>query len=158
MTPLWDRYDFLSQSLLPFLWPGLRSNNTYRESHEKRRSEVRTIVTSRIQWASLMGLTLLGLHLGAGDLKAQTSVSNPQTAVEGTQTPTAQDQKIQQLQDKLDEIEKELIELKRANSAQPEAHHVTTSKASAPPPPAVSASAPPPAAVPEEESVITDPS
>jgi hypothetical protein len=149
-----------------FYGPACDQINTYRKSHEKRRSEVKTIITSRIQGPSLLGLILLGLQLGAGDLKAQTSVSNTQTAVEGTQTPTAQDQKIQQLQDKLDEIEKELIELKRANSAQPEAHHVTTAKASAPPPPAVSASAPsstfsasaPPPTVSEEESVITDPS
>jgi hypothetical protein len=140
-----------------FCGPACDQFNTYRKSHEKRRSEVKTMIMSRIQWPSLLGLTLLGLHLGAGDLKAQTSVSNPQAAEEGTQTSTAQDQKIQQLQDKLDEIEKELIELKRANSAQPEAHHVTTAKASAPPPPAVSTSAPPPT-VPEEESVITDPS
>jgi hypothetical protein len=149
-----------------FYGPACDQINTYRKSHEKRRSEVKTIIKSRIQGPSLLGLILLGLQLGAGDLKAQTSVSNTQTAVEGTQTPTAQDQKIQQLQDKLDEIEKELIELKRANSAQPEAHHVTTAKASAPPPPAVSASAPsstfsasaPPPTVSEEESVITDPS
>jgi hypothetical protein len=140
-----------------FYGPACDQINTYRKSHERRRSKVKTIITSRIQGPSLLGLILLGLQLGAGDLKAQTSVSNTQTAVEGTQTPTAQDQKIQQLQDKLDEIEKELIELKRANSAQPEAHHVTTAKASAPPPPAVSASAPPPT-VSEEESVITDPS
>ena len=78
---------------------------------------MKTIIKSRIQWPSLMGLALLGLHLGAGDLKAQTTVSNPQTAVEITQTPTAQDQKIQQLPEKLDEIQKERIELKRANSA-----------------------------------------
>jgi len=71
---------------------------------------VKTIIKSRIQGPSLLGLILLGLQLGAGDLKAQTSVSNTQTAVEGTQTPTAQDQKIQQLQDKLDEIQKELID------------------------------------------------
>jgi hypothetical protein len=149
-----------------FYGPACDQINTYRKSHERRRSKVKTIIKSRIQGPSLLGLILLGLQLGAGDLKAQTSVSNTQTAVEGTQTPTAQDQKIQQLQDKLDEIEKELIELKRANSAQPEAHHVTTAKASAPPPPAVSASAPsstfsasaPPPTVSEEESVITDPS
>jgi hypothetical protein len=66
--------------------------------------------------------------------------------VEGTQTP--QDQKIQQLEDKLEEIQKELMELKQANSAQPETHHITTAKASAPPP-----------AIPDgEEAVITDPS
>src|ERR1700739_4998511 len=121
-------YDSLMPSLgnhcYRFYGPACDQINTYRKSHEKRRSEVKTIITSRIQGPSLLGLILLGLQLGAGDLKAQTSVSNTQTAVEGTQTPTAQDQKIQQLQDKLDEIEKELIELKRANSAQPEAHHV----------------------------------
>ncbi len=53
---------------------------------------------------------------------------NLQTTVEGTQT--GQDLKIQQLQDKLEEIQKELIELKRSNSAQPETHHITTAKAS----------------------------
>lgn len=102
---------------------------------------MKTMIESRIQWPSLLGLSLLGLGLGLGDLKAQTTVPNPQTAVENTQTPTAQDQKIQQLQDKLDEIQKELVELKRANSSQPETHHITTAKASAPPP-AVSAESP----------------
>src|ERR1700733_2913874 len=93
-----------------------------------RRSEVKTIIKSRIQWPSLLGLALIGLRLGVGDLKAQTTVPNLQTSVEGTQT--GQDLKIQQLQDKLEEIQKELIELKKANSAQPETHHTTTAKAS----------------------------
>jgi len=81
---------------------------------------VKTINKSRIQWPSLLGLALVGLHLGVGDLKAQTTVPNLQTTVEDTQTPTTQDQKIQQLQNKLEEIEKELIELKRTNPPQPE--------------------------------------
>src|SRR5260370_21143237 len=77
----------------------------------------------------LMGLTLgVGLACSTGDLGAQTQTPNLQTAVEGTQT--GQDLKIQQLQDKLEEIQKELIELKRAGSAQPETHHITTAKAS----------------------------
>ena len=75
----------------------------------------------------------------------QAQTPNLQTAVENAQTP--QDQRIQQLQDKLDEIQRELAELKRANSTQPETHHFTTAKASAPPP-----------AISEEETVITDPS
>jgi hypothetical protein len=108
---------------------------------------VKTIIKSHIQWPSLLGLALLGLRLGAGDLRAQTTVPKPQTAVEDTQAPTAQDQKIQQLQNKLEEIEKELIELKHANSAQPETHPTATAKASAPPP-----------AASDEEAVITDPS
>jgi hypothetical protein len=77
-------------------------------------------------------------------LRAQTP--NLQTSVENTQT--GQDLKIQQLQDKLEEIQKELMELKRTNTAQPETQHLTTSKAPAP--------APAPAAS-EEETVITDP-
>ncbi len=94
----------------------------------------------------LMGLTLgVGLTFSAGDLRAQTQTPNLQTAVEGTQTP--QDQKIQQLQDKLEEIQKELIELKKANSAQPGTHYITTAKASAPP-----------SALTEDEPEITDPS
>jgi Putative beta-barrel porin-2, OmpL-like. bbp2 len=98
-------------------------------SHEKtERSEVKTITKLRIQWPSLLGLALIGLRLGVGDLKAQTTVPNLQTAVEGTQT--GQDLKIQQLQDKLEEIQKELMELKQANSAQPETHHLITAKAS----------------------------
>ncbi|HEX4575704.1 MAG TPA: hypothetical protein VH117_00015, partial [Edaphobacter sp.] len=93
-----------------------------------------------------MGLTLgVGLTLGAGDLPAQAQEPNLKTAVEGPQTD--QDLKIQQLQDRLEEIQKELIELKRANSAQPETHHIATAKASAPPP-----------TVSEQESVIADPS
>ena len=68
-----------------------------------------------------------------------------QTAVENAQTP--QDQKIQQLQKRLEQIQEELIELKRANSAQPETHHITSAKASGPPP-ALSEAAP----------EITDPS
>jgi hypothetical protein len=94
----------------------------------KRRSKVKTIIKSRIQWPSLLGLALIGLRLGVGDLKAQTAVPNLQTSVEGTQT--GQDLKIQQLQDKLEEIQKELMELKHANSAQPETRHLTTAKAS----------------------------
>jgi hypothetical protein len=118
--------------------------------HEKRRSEVKTINKSRIQWPSLLGLALVGLHLGVGDLKAQTTVPNLQTAVEDTQTPTTQDQKIQQLQNKLEEIEKELIELKRTNPPQPETTHITTPKASAPAPTAVVAA--------EEQPASTNPS
>ena len=87
---------------------------------------MKTITKSRIQWPSLLGLALIGLRLGVGDLKAQTTVPNLQTSVEGTQT--GQDLKIQQLQDKLEEIQKELMELKQANSAQPETHHLTTAK------------------------------
>jgi hypothetical protein len=147
MTSLWRRYDFHTKSLLSSLWPGLRSSQHVSHVPLETEKLSENIIKSRIQWPSLLGMALLGLHLGTGDLKAQTTVSNLQTAVEDTQTPTAQDQKIQQLQDKLEEIQKELIELKRANSAQPETHHVTTAKASAPPP-----------AISEEESVITDPS
>jgi hypothetical protein len=95
---------------------------------------------------SLIGSILgVGLAFSAGDSRLQAQTPNLQTAVENAQTP--QDQRIQQLQDKLDEIQKELMELKRANSTQPETHHITTAKASAPPP-----------AVSEEESEITDPS
>jgi hypothetical protein len=79
-------------------------------------------------------------------LWAQSQGSNLQTAVESTGA-TAQDQKIQQLQDKLEEIQKELMEMKRANAVQPETHHITTAKASAPPP-----------SISEQETVITDPS
>ncbi len=76
------------------------------------------------------------MTFGARDLGAQTA--NLRTAVEETGTvqnqavsnQTIQDQKIQQLQDKLEEIQKELMELKMANSAAPETHHITTSKAS----------------------------
>jgi len=93
-----------------------------------------------------MGLILgVGLAFSAENLQSQTQTPNLQTTVENAQTP--QDLKIQQLQDKLEEIQKELMELKRSNSAQPETHHITTSKASAPPP-----------TVSEEEAVITDPS
>src|SRR5258706_1615749 len=102
---------------------------------------------SRRKRLYLMGLTLgVGLTLNAGDLRAQTQTPNLQTAVEGTQTP--QDQKIQRLEDKLEELQKELMELKQANSAQPETHHITTAKDSGPPP-----------VIPHgEEAGITDPS
>src|ERR1700736_814255 len=94
----------------------------------------------------LIGLSLgVGLMFSAGDLWAQTQTPNLQTAVEGTQTPPGQ--KIQQLQDKLEEIQKELMELKQATSAQPPPHFTTTAKASAPP-----------SALTEEEPEITDPS
>src|SRR6202041_3315462 len=72
------------------------------------------------------------LSLGPGDLQGQTTASNLQTAVESAQTPTTQDEKIQQLQDKLEEIQAELTALKLANSAAPETHHTTTAKASVP--------------------------
>jgi Putative beta-barrel porin-2, OmpL-like. bbp2 len=93
---------------------------------------VKTMIKSRIQWPFLLGLSVLGLNLGLGELKAQTTVPNPQTAVENTLTPTTQDEKIQQLQDKLEEIQAELTALKLANSAAPETHHTTTAKASVP--------------------------
>ncbi len=93
-----------------------------------------------------MGLTLgVGLTVSTGNLCAQTQTPNLQTVVEGTQT--GQDLKIQQLQDKLEEIQKEIIELKKANSAQPETHHITTAKASAAAP-----------NLSETEPEITDPS
>jgi Putative beta-barrel porin-2, OmpL-like. bbp2 len=76
-----------------------------------------------------------GLTLFGGNLVAQAPGPNLQTAVENTQvTPdhqTAQDRKIQQLQDQLEEIQKQLTELKQANAIEPETHHVTTAKASA---------------------------
>ncbi|MBB5331577.1 outer membrane beta-barrel protein [Tunturiibacter gelidoferens] len=76
-----------------------------------------------------------GLTLFGGNLQAQAPGPNLQTAVENTQvTPdhqTAQDRKIQQLQDQLEEIQKQLMELKQANAIEPETHHVTTAKASA---------------------------
>src|ERR1700733_8952243 len=87
----------------------------------------------------------VGLVLCAGVSRAQGPSPNLQTAVENTQT--GQDLKIQQLQDKLEEIQKELIELKKANSAQPETHHTTTAKASAAPP-----------SLNEAEPEVTDPS
>src|SRR5207248_4982446 len=94
----------------------------------------------------MVGLAFgIGLTLSAGDLQAQAQEYNLKAAVEGTQTP--QDQKIQQLEDKLEEIQKELMELKQANSAQPATHFTTTAKASAPP-----------SALTEEEPEITDPS
>src|ERR1700729_3425191 len=111
----------------------------------KRRSKVKTIIQSRIQWPSLLGLALIGLRLGVGDLRAQTTVPNLQTSVESTQT--GQDLKIQQLQDKLEEIQRELIELKKVNSAQPEPHHIRTAKASAAAP-----------SMSEAEPEVTDPS
>ena len=78
----------------------------------------------------------LALFLGVGlmfytvDLRAQ----EPAPQATADEIRAAQDQKIQQLQDKLEEIQQEILELKRANSAQPETHHFTTAKASAPPP------------------------
>src|SRR5260370_12694552 len=108
------------------------------------RSEVEKAMKSPSKRLCLMGLTLgVGLTFSAGGLRAQTQTPNLQTAVEGAQTP--QDQKIQQLQDKLEEIQKELMELKQANSTQPTTHFSTTAKASAPP-----------AALAEAEPEITD--
>jgi hypothetical protein len=79
---------------------------------------------------------------------------NQQSAVVNTDAQTLQDRKIQQLQDKLEELQKELMELKQANSTRPEAHNITTAK---PTTPSAAISAPPPAAS-EEEAVTTDPS
>src|SRR5258708_39661910 len=108
------------------MWFGSRAQAARRPP--EWRSKVEKTTKSPSKRLCLMGLTLgVGLTLRAGDLHARTQTPNLQTAVEGTQTP--QDQKIQQLQDKLDEIQKELIELKRANSAQPATHYITTAKA-----------------------------
>ncbi len=94
--------------------------------------------------SSLIGLAL-GIRLAFSGLNLLAQTPNLQIAVENAQTP--QDQKIQQLQKRLEQIQEELIELKRANSAQPETHHITSAKASGPPP-ALSEAAP----------EITDPS
>ncbi|HZD77831.1 MAG TPA: outer membrane beta-barrel protein, partial [Acidobacteriaceae bacterium] len=118
-----------------------------------------------MQQPLLLGLAFLGLSLGGRGLRAQNIEPNQQTAVENTNAQTLQDQKIQQLQDKLEEIQKELMELKRANSTRPETHPITTAQPSASPssvsastpPSSVSPSAPPPA-VSEVETAITDPS
>ncbi|MGH9595632.1 MAG: hypothetical protein ACRD3K_02425, partial [Edaphobacter sp.] len=70
-----------------------------------------------------VSLTLLALTLGAVltcSPGVQAQAPNLQTAVENTNIQTLQDQKIQQLQDKLEEIQRELTELKKANSPQPE--------------------------------------
>ena len=76
-----------------------------------------------------------GMTLCTSDLRAQATEPTLQSAVENTQvTPehqTAQDQKIQQLQDQLELIQKQLMELKQASSSAPETHHTTTAKASA---------------------------
>jgi hypothetical protein len=149
---------------------------------EKARIEVNLATKSHPHNRSWIAKTLcVGLAFGPLGLKAQTPATNLQTAVENLQSAqdqnsqsaqdqnpqSAQDQKIQQLQDKLEEIQKELMELKRANATQPETHHFTTATASAPPPATASASAPPPATatasapsptISEQESVITDPS
>ena len=169
MSPISTR-NFLTTSLqLPheiiaslFCWPGLRSHKRIsQELMKKWRSGVKTIIKSRIQWPSLIWLALLGLPLGAGDLNGQTTVPNLQMAVENTQTPTPQDQKIQLLQNKLEEIEKELMELKHANAAQPDSHPAAPATASTALPAAsatqATASATP-AAAPVEEVAITDPS
>ena len=73
-------------------------------------------------------LFVVGLTLALDICGHRAQTPNLQTAVE--EYPDPQDLKIQQLQDKLEEIQKELIELKQANSAQPETHHITTAKAS----------------------------
>ena len=95
---------------------------------------------SHIQRLNLIGSAFaVGLILSAGYSLAQPQTPNLQTVVEDAQdnpdqTPqTPQDLKIQQLQDQLEEIQKELTELKRASSAQPETHHTTTAKASVAP-------------------------
>ena len=116
---------------------------------------MKTKMKSRIQRLSLTGLILgMGLTLSAGDLSGQTQEPALQTVIDDD-TKAAQDQKIQQLQDKLEEIQQQILELKRANSAQPETHHFTTAKASAPPP---SISATEPVITSGTEPVITDPS
>ena len=102
----------------------------------------------------MLALILPGISLGARDIGAQTVLPNQQSAVVNTDAQTLQDRKIQQLQDKLEELQKELMELKQANSTRPEAHNITTAK---PTTPSAAISAPPPAAS-EEEAVTTDPS
>jgi hypothetical protein len=116
------------------------------------RSKVEKRTKPPIKKLGVIGFAFgVGLTLSAGDLQAHAQERNLKTAVEATQAPEAtqspQDQKIQQLEDKLEEIQKELMELKQANAAHPETHHVTTAKASAPP-----------SALPEEAPEITDPS
>jgi Putative beta-barrel porin-2, OmpL-like. bbp2 len=98
---------------------------------------------------NLLGLAL-SVSLTLGTEGSQAQEPNLKSTVEGPQAvgpQTAQDQKIQQLQDKLEEIQKELMELKQANLVATEPHTTTTAKASAPP-----------SAHSEEEPEITDPS
>jgi Putative beta-barrel porin-2, OmpL-like. bbp2 len=156
---LWFPYDSVMNSLLNRCYRLCSlvcyQINADRESHQKLRNEVKTMIKSRIQWPLPLGLALLGLSLGPGELKAQITGPNPQTTVENTQAPTTQDEKIQQLQDKLEEIQAELIKLKLANSAAPETHPTPAAKASVP------ASAPAPVPVSDladTEPEITDPS
>jgi hypothetical protein len=100
------------------------------------RTSVKNRLTSVSQRFGLAAFTFAaGMTLCASDLRAQATEPTLQSAVENTQvTPehqTAQDQKIQQLQDQLELIQKQLMELKQASSSAPETHHTTTAKASA---------------------------
>lgn len=96
---------------------------------EKVRSKVKSEMKFRIRELCMTGfITAVGLTLFAGDVRMQAQEPTSQTTAGDVKK--AQDQKIQQLQDKLEEIQKQLMELKQANSAQPETHHTTVAKAS----------------------------
>jgi hypothetical protein len=96
---------------------------------EKVRSKVKSEMKVRIRELCMTGfITAVGLTLFAGDVRMQAQEPTSQTTAGDVKK--AQDQKIQQLQDKLEEIQKQLMELKQANSAQPETHHTTVAKAS----------------------------
>ena len=71
-------------------------------------------------------LGTINLCSGAVHLEAQ----EPGVSTSAEEVKTLQDRKIQELQDRLNELQKQLMELKQANPAQPETNHTTTAKAS----------------------------
>ncbi|WP_263366676.1 porin [Edaphobacter bradus] len=82
------------------------------------------------EWTSMTRIAIAAtLILATMNLRAQSSDPAPQHNNEDQRT--AQDKKIEALQQQLEQIQKQLLELKQAGAAAPETHHITTAKASA---------------------------
>jgi hypothetical protein len=118
----------------------VRDSDRYRWS-----IEVNTPTNLTLRGIAICGFLIAGLDLSGSQLYAQ---SQSETTQPSSINPnTAQDLKIQQLQEKLEEIQRELIELKQTSLVSNEPHTSTTPKASAPP-----------SVHTEDEPEITDPS
>ena len=90
---------------------------------------MKTIYKAQPNKSFLNVLLLLGtLSLWSGAVHLEAQESGVSTSAE--EVTTLQDRKIQELQDRLNELQKQLMELKQANPAQPGTDHTTTAKAS----------------------------
>ncbi len=110
-------------------WSARVCEGANRTGCQKGRSAVKIKNVLR-EWTSMTRIAIAAtLILATMNLRAQSSDPAPQHNNEDQRT--AQDKKIEALQQQLEQIQKQLLELKQAGAAAPETHHITTAKASA---------------------------